>query len=102
MRTDFSEEACPAMRPASLAPAPGEPGAIELTEAELELVCGRRLQVRGFKRPAHRARAMIAAEALAHAFAMAAIARPFVGRFLGWLGGHATRSMPSRAPFAAG
>jgi len=38
MRTDFSEEACPAMRPASLAPAPGEPGAIELTEAELELV----------------------------------------------------------------
>ncbi len=38
MRTDFSEEACPAMRPASLAPAPGEPGAIELTEAELEHV----------------------------------------------------------------
>ncbi len=38
MRTDFSEEACPAMRPASLAPAPGDPGAIELTEAELELV----------------------------------------------------------------
>jgi len=45
---------------------------------------------------------MIAAEALAHAFAMAAIARPFIGRFLEWLGGHATRSMPSRAPFAAG
>src|SRR5690349_20429144 len=38
MRTDLSEEACPDVRSASLAPAPGEPGAIVPTEAVLEHV----------------------------------------------------------------